>query len=106
MPYGPTDFRSTVVKPYYTNESSSHDITIIAETRTGNGENKEDKDTITVEPDTTNKENNEENDDTEQATEPIKKRGRGRPRKHAVLTSATYITTKEQADYKLSIKLR
>ncbi len=106
MPYGPTDFRSTVVKPYYTDESSSHDITITAETRTGNGENEGDEDTITVEPDTANKENNEENDDTEQATEPVKKRGRGRPRKHAVLTSATYITAKEQADYELSIKLR
>jgi hypothetical protein len=105
MPYRPTDFRLTVVKPYYTDESSSHDITITAETRTGNRENEEDKDTITVEPDTVNKENNKENDDIEQATEPVKKRGRGRPRKHAVLTSATYITIKEQADYELLIKL-
>jgi hypothetical protein len=52
-----------------------------------------------------NKENNEENDDIEQATKPIKKRGRSRPRKHAVLTSMTYITIKEQADYELLIKL-
>ncbi len=107
MPYGPTNFWLIVVKLYYIDESSSYNITITAETRTGNGENEGDEeDTITIEPDTTNKENNEENDDIEQATKPVKKRGRSRPRKHAVLTSATYITAKEQADYELSIKLR
>ncbi len=99
MPYRPTNFRLTVVKPYYTDESSKHDITITVENEG------DDKNTITVEPDTANKENNEENNDTEQATKLVKKRGRGRPRKHAVLTSAIYITAKEQADYELSIKL-
>jgi hypothetical protein len=89
MPYRPTNFRLTVVKPYYTNESSKHDITITVENE---GDN---KDTITVELDTINKENNEENDDIEQATKPVRKRGRGRPRKHAVLISTTYITIKE-----------
>jgi hypothetical protein len=65
MPYRPTDFRLIVVKPYYTDKSSSYNITIIAETRTGNRENEEDKDMITIELDTVNKENNEENDDIE-----------------------------------------
>ncbi len=41
----------------------------------------------------------ESNDDIEQATKPVKKRGRGRPRKNATNTSTTentaYITTKE-----------
>jgi hypothetical protein len=110
MPYGPADFRSTAVKPYYTDESSSHDgshdITITVETRTENRENKEGEEgTITVEPTAI-----ESNGDTEQATEPVKKRGRGRPKKNATNTSATentaYITAKEQADYELSLKLR
>ncbi len=35
----------------------------------------------------------------------MKKRGRSRPRKNAIHTSA-YITIKEQADYELLIKLR
>jgi hypothetical protein len=65
MPYRPTDFRLIVVKLYYIDESSSYNITIIAETRTRNGENEEDKDTIIIKLDTTNKENNEENDDIE-----------------------------------------
>jgi hypothetical protein len=65
MPYRPTNFRLIVIKPYYIDESSSYNITIIAETRIGNRENKEDKDTITIKLDTINKENNEENDDTE-----------------------------------------
>jgi hypothetical protein len=104
MPYRPADFRSTVVKLYYTDESSSyddnHDITITVETRTENKEG-----TITVELTAI-----ESNGDTEQATKPVKKRGRGRPKKNATNTSATentaYITAKEQADYELSLKLR
>jgi hypothetical protein len=64
MPYGPTNFRLIVVKPYYTDELSSHNITITAETRTGNGENKGDEeDTITIK--LTTIENNEGNGDTE-----------------------------------------
>ena len=80
MPYGPTDFWLIVVKPYYTNELS-HDITITVKPRAEDEES-----TIIVQPDTTN--------DTEQATEPVKKRPRGRPRKNAS-TSAAYITAKE-----------
>jgi hypothetical protein len=95
MPYGPTDFRSTVVKPYYEDESTNHDITITVEPRTENEES-----TIIVQPDTANE------NGTEQATEPVKKRGRGRPRKNAASTSTAYITTKEKADYELSLKLR
>ncbi len=110
MPYGPADFRLTAVKPYYIDESGSydgsHNITITVETRTENRENKEGEEgTITVELTAI-----ESNGDTEQATEPVKKRGRGRPKKNATNTSATentaYITTKEQADYELSLKLR
>jgi hypothetical protein len=64
MPYRPTNFWSIVVRPYYTDESSSYNITITAETRTGNGENEGDKeDTITIE--LTVIENNEGNGDTE-----------------------------------------
>ncbi len=110
MPYGPADFRLTAVKPYYTDKSSnyngSYNITITVETRTKNRENGEGKEgTITVEPTII-----ESNDDTEQATKPVKKRGRSRPRKNATNTSVTentaYITIKEQADYELSLKLR
>ncbi len=109
MPYGPADFRSIAVKPYYIDESSSHNsshnITITVETRTENRENREGKEgTITVELTVI-----ESNSDTEQATKPVKKRGRSRPRKNATNTSATentaYITIKEQADYELSLKL-
>ncbi len=93
MPYKPADFRLTVVKPYYIDESSSYnnnyDITITIETRTENG-NK--GGTITIKPTTI--ENNEGNDDIEQATKPVKKRGRRRPRKYAINTS-----TKENTAY-------
>ncbi len=59
----------------------------------------DEENTIIVQPNTANK------NGTEQATKPVKKRGRSRPRKNAVSTSATYITTKEKADYNLSLKL-
>jgi hypothetical protein len=109
MPYRPTNFRLIVVRPYYINESSSHNITITAETRTGNGENEGDKeDTITIK--LTTIENNKGNGNIEQANKPIRKRGRRRPRKHVINTSikenTAYITIKEQADYELLIKLR
>ncbi len=95
MPYGPTDFRLTVVKPYYIDELSSRNITIIVETRTENKES-----TINVEPGIVNRENN----NIEQATKLIKKRGRRRPRKNTLL-SAVYIIVKEKADYELFLKL-
>ncbi len=51
MPYGPADFRLIVVKPYYTDESSSYNnnynITITVETRTKNGKK---EGTITIKP--------------------------------------------------------
>jgi hypothetical protein len=110
MPYRPADFRLIVVKLYYIDElnNSSYNIIIIVETYTENRQNKEGKeDTITIE--LTIIKNNESNGDTEQATKPIKKRGRSRPRKNVINTSATenttYITIKEQADYELSLKL-
>ncbi len=99
MLYGPADFRLIAVKPYYIDKSSSYNssynITITVEICTENRENGEGKEgTITVEL-TIIKSNN----DTEQATKPVKKRGRGRPRKNATNTSTTentaYITTKE-----------
>ncbi len=94
MPYGPTDFRSTVVKLYYTDKLSKYDITIIIETRTED----ENKESITVEP-------NAEGENT------VRKRGRGRPRKNATYTSASlisasFISAKEKADFELSVKLR
>ena len=105
MPYRPADFRLTAIKPYYIDESSSYNssynITITVETRTENRENKEGKEgTITIELTVI-----KSNDDTEQATKPVKKRGRGRPRKNIIYISA-YIIIKKQADYKLLIKLR
>ncbi len=100
MPYKPADFRLTAIKPYYIDESSDYNITITVETRIENRENREGKeDIITVELTVI-----ESNGDIEQATKPIKKRGRGRLRKNAIYTSA-YITIKEQADYELLIKL-
>jgi hypothetical protein len=49
MPYRPTNFRLIVVRPYYIDELSSYNITITAEIRIGNRENKGDKeDTITI----------------------------------------------------------
>ncbi len=95
MPYGPADFRLTAVKLYYIDESSDYDITITVETRTENRENREGKEgTTTVELTMI-----ESNDNTEQATKPVKKRGRSRPRKNATNISTTentaYITTKE-----------
>jgi hypothetical protein len=111
MPYRPADFRLIVVKPYYIDESNngSYNIIIIVETYTENRQNKEGKEgTITVE--LTIIKNNESNGDIEQATKPVKKRGRGRLRKNATNTSITentaYITIKEQADYELFLKLR
>ncbi len=92
MPYRPADFRSTVVKPYYKDESTNYDITITVELRTQNEES-----TSIVEPDAES--------NIEQATKPVKKRGRSRPRKNT-LYSAAYITAKEKADYNLSLKLR
>ncbi len=106
MPYEPADFRLTAVKLYYINESSNYNITITVETRTENRENGEGKKGTIIIKLTIIK----SNDDTEQATKPVKKRGRGRPRKNTTNTSATentaYITIKEQADYELSLKLR
>jgi len=82
------------VKLYYIDKSSSYNITIIVETRT---ENRNKEGTITVE--LTTIKDNEGNSDTEQATKPVKKRGRRRPRKHAINISTkkntAYITTKE-----------
>ncbi len=94
MPYRPIDFRSTVVKPYYTDKLSKHDITITIETRTKN----ENKESITVEP-------NAEGEST------VRKRGRSRPRKNATYTStslisASFISAKKKADFELSVKLR
>ncbi len=89
MPYGPTDFRSTVVKLYYTDKSSKHDITITIETRTED----ENKESITVEP-------NAKGENT------VRKRGRGRPRKNKTYTFASLISAKEKADFELSVKLR
>jgi hypothetical protein len=64
MPYRPINFWLTVIRPYYIDKSSSYNITITAETRIGNGENKGDKeDTITIE--LTTIENNEGNSNTE-----------------------------------------
>jgi len=97
MPYKPTDFRLTVVKPYYTDESNNNDITIAINTRT-----KGEESTANTELESTNKEStqlvNKEN-------ALLVKRGRGRLKKSAVL-STTYITAKEKADYDLSLKLR
>jgi hypothetical protein len=95
MPYGPTDFRSTVVKLYYADESSKYDITITVETRTED----KNKESITVEP-------NAKGENT------IRKRGRGRPRKNATYMlgkayiSASFISAKKKADFELSVKLR
>jgi hypothetical protein len=90
MLYGPTNFRSTVVKPYYADgsapeppQSAPHsdtldDLTIIVDTGT---------------------ENNAEH---ETANGPIvKKRGQGRLRKNT-----TFLTEKEKTDFDLSLKLR
>ncbi len=97
MPYGPADFRSTVVKPHYIDESNNNDITIAINTRT---ESKEKP--VNVELESANKEStplvNTKN-------APPAKRGRGRPKKNAMLSTA-YITAKEKADYDLSLKLR
>ncbi len=102
MPYRPADFRSTVVKPYYIDESNNNDITIAINTR---AESKES--TVNTELKNTNKEStllvNKENAQTENA-QPVK-RGRGRLKKSAMLPTA-YITAKEKADYDLFLKLR
>jgi hypothetical protein len=64
MSYKPTNFWLIVVKLYYIDKSSSYNITITAETRTGNRENKGDKeDTITIK--LTTIKNNKENSDIE-----------------------------------------
>jgi hypothetical protein len=100
MSYRPVDFRLIVVKPYYIDESnnSSYNITIIVETRIENRQNKEGKEGIITIKLTIIK-NNESNGDIEQATKPVKKRGRSRPRKNVINISVTentaYITIKE-----------
>ncbi|HEY2455482.1 MAG TPA: hypothetical protein VGI71_23255 [Scandinavium sp.] len=65
MPYGPTNFRSTVVKPYYTNGTSL--------SPNAHPEDDSDKDT----PETGN---NAELDTDQQQEQPIARRGRGRPK--------------------------
>jgi hypothetical protein len=94
MSYRPADFRLIAIKPYYIDKSSSynssHNITITVETRIENRENREGKEgTITVELTII-----KSNGDIEQATKPVKKRGRSRPRKNTIYTSA-YITIKK-----------
>ncbi len=85
MSYGPADFRLTAVKPYYIDESSDYNITIIVEIRTENKKNREGKEgTITVKLTVI-----KSNDDIEQATKLVKKRGRSRPRKNTINTSIT-----------------
>ncbi len=93
MPYGPIDFRSIVVKLYYTDKLSKYDITIIIETRTED----ENKESITVEPNAKGKNT-------------VRKRGRGRPRKNTTyistsLISASFISAKKKADFELFVKL-
>jgi hypothetical protein len=79
MPHRPTNFRSTVVKPYYS-------------------ENPEDSDTdeATVP------------DITITVTPPTKKRGRGRPKgsKNKQHFTEQFVTAKEKGDLELSLKLR
>jgi hypothetical protein len=65
MPYGPTNFRSTVVKPYYTNGTSP--------SPNAHPEDDFDKDT----PETGN---SAELDTDQQQEQPIARRGRGRPK--------------------------
>ncbi len=95
MPYRLIDFRSIVVKPYYADELSKYDITIIVETYTEN----KNKESITVEP-------NAKGENT------IRKRGRSRPRKNTIYMlgkayiSTSFISTKKKADFELSVKLR
>ncbi len=96
MPYRPADFRSTVVKPYYTDESNN-DITIAINTRTESKES-----TVNTELETTNRESTQT---ANKENAPPVKRGRGRLKKSAMLSTA-YITAKEKADYDLSLKLR
>ena len=97
MPYGPTDFRSTVVKPYYTlsepfqdNEGESLDRSPPSEDDIGDHPIRIDQ---PVRPD-----------------QPVK-RGRGRPKgsKNKPKPSRdedSFVTGKEQADQELSLKLR
>ncbi len=84
-------------KPRY---NSSYNIIITVETLTENRENKEGKeDTITIKPTIIESNEGNGNDDIEQATKLVKKRGRGRPRKYVINTSATentaYVTIKK-----------
>ncbi len=51
MPYRPADFRSTVVKPYYIDESNNNDITIVINTCTESKES-----TVNIELESANKE--------------------------------------------------
>ncbi len=97
MPYKPADFRLIVVKPYYIDKSNNNDITIVINTRTESKES-----TINTELESTNKESTQ-TINKEHAL--LVKRGRSRLKKSAILSTA-YITTKEKADYDLSLKLR
>ena len=91
MLYGPTNFRSTVVKPYYTNEPTPNDPnpdTPASDTLVAREE--EDEDTIIV----------------DAGDLPVPKRGRGRPRgsKNKPRTEQeAFLTAKEQGDLDLSI---
>jgi hypothetical protein len=79
MPHRPTNFRSTVVKPYYSKNLEDSDT---------------DKATIP--------------DITITVTPPTKKRGRGRPKgsKNKQHFTEQFITAKEKGDLELSLKLR
>ena len=80
LPSGPTTFRSTTVKPYFTEKDQENQ----EPARPGITENQEDKDTITVELPA---------DHTPQITNQPPKRRRGRPRKIPLPDLEAYIGT-------------
>ena len=98
IPYGPTNFRSTVVKPYYTEHTDNSN-----DNGSGNGNDidndidNNDKYTPTNSPDL-----------TITVAPPLKKRGRSRPRgsKNKRYVAEQFLTAKEKGDLELSYTLR
>jgi hypothetical protein len=83
MPYGPTNFRSTVVKPYYI-----------------------DTDISGIEPITVQEPDLQSSDIEIDITPQKKRRGRPKGSKNKVYSNEQFLTSKEKGDLEYSLKLR
>jgi hypothetical protein len=111
MPYGPTNFRSTIVKPYFRDLDGP-------EYRPVYGPENRPQEDDDLEEDDDPEEQRDEEYRPENDPQPLVKRGRGRPKgsKNKIQTAqnvtdepdvpVAFITRKEQSDKELAVQLR